>query len=179
MRYSYLFPGQGAQSPGMGQDLYDFSEDVRALYALASKQCGFDVAALVFEGSEEDLKSTDNTQIAITATNLAAATVLHEFGIKSDRIAGFSLGEYAGLVEAGVLDVDSVFPIVRTRGQVMEEASRTLDSDEGPAGMTAVLGLDYETVAEVLQAVPDAYPGIHNSPAQTVVSGTATALAAA
>ena len=163
----------------MGKDLFDRSEDVRELFRLATESCGFDVAALVFDGTEDDLKKTDNTQIAITVTNLAAATVLREFGIESDRLAGFSLGEYAALVEAGVLDLRTVFPVVRLRGQVMEQASRALDSEAGPAGMTAVLGLDYETVTSVLEQVPDAYPGIHNSPAQTVVSGTAEALTAA
>ncbi len=179
MRYSFLFPGQGAQTPGMGKDLFDFSSEVRDLFRLASSSCGFDVAELVFEGSEEDLKATDNTQIAITVTNLAAAVVLREFGIKSDRLAGFSLGEYAALVEAGVLDPESVFPVVRARGQLMEQASRAHDSAEGPAGMTAVLGLEYETVISVLEQIAGAYPGIHNSPLQTVVSGSAAALVAA
>ena len=179
MHYSFLYPGQGAQFPGMGRDLYDHSESVRSLFQLASDQVGFDVASLVFDGSEDDLKSTDNTQIAITVVNIAAARVLQEFNITAERVAGFSLGEYAALVDAGVLDVRTVFPVVRARGQVMEAASRALDGADGPAGMTAVLGLGYDTVVSVLKGIPDAYPGIHNSPAQTVVSGTSVALTTA
>jgi [acyl-carrier-protein] S-malonyltransferase len=181
MGYTFLFPGQGAQFPGMGSDLYDASDGVRTLFSKATEQVGFDVAELLFHGTEEELQATDRTQVAITAVNLAASRVLRERGLEPERCAGFSLGEYAALVAAGVLSDEDVFPIVRARGNIMEEVSRGLDTDQGPAGMSAILGLDYETVSTTLHdaAIDAVYPGIHNSPVQTVISGTAEALEAA
>ena len=178
MKRFAVFPGQGAQFPGMGRDLYDASESVRELFSQASHEVGFDVAELLFNGSEEELQATDNTQIAVTLVNLAAARVLRERGVEPERVAGFSLGEYAALVEAGVMDAKDVFPVVRTRGELMERASRALDTEAGPAGMSAVLGLDYDTVQNVLEGegIENAYPGMFNSPVQTVISGTAEAL---
>lgn len=181
MGYTFLFPGQGAQYPGMGRDLYEASNAVQSLFKRASDQVGFDVAELLFNGSEEELQATDRTQVAITAVNLAARRLLTERGVAPERCAGFSLGEYAALVTAGILAEDDVFPIVRARGNIMEEVSRTLDSEHGPAGMSAILGLDLETVTGVLDRsdIEEAYPGIHNSPVQTVISGTSRALESA
>lgn len=181
MGYTFLFPGQGAQFPGMGRDLYEASGSVQKLFSKATEQVGFDVAELLFNGTEEELQATDKTQVAITAVNLAASRVLRERGVEPERCAGFSLGEYAAFVAAGVLSDEDVFPIVRARGNIMEEVSRTLDSNAGPAGMSAILGLDYDTVKETLDSsqIENVYPGIHNSPVQTVISGTAEALEAA
>jgi len=181
MQFSFLYPGQGAQYPGMGKDLYDHSSAVQQLFKKASEHATFDVTDVIFNGSEEDLKSTDKTQIAITLVNIAAAQVLREEGIEADRCGGFSLGEYAALVEAGVLSADDVFPVVLARGTIMEKVSRTLDTAAGKAGMAAVLGLDFETVKKTVQesGIADLYPGINNSPVQTVLSGTADALSRA
>ena len=178
MKRVFLYPGQGAQYPGMGKDLYDESAAVRELFRLAGETAGFDVADLVFNGSEEELKATDKTQIAITAVNLAAATVIEERGFSSQGAAGFSLGEYAALVDAGVLEAKDAFLAVRERGMLMEEASRALDSEEGSAGMVAAIGKDYAEIVEILDAIglENAYPAIYNSPVQTVIGGDAEAM---
>lgn len=181
MSYSFLYPGQGAQYPGMGQDFFEHSAAVRTLFEEAQRHVDFDLKQVLFEGSEDQLKQTNITQVAITLVNLAASRVLTEHGVSADRHAGFSLGEYAALVDAGVLDLSDVFRVVTTRGRLMEETSRTLDTSGGQAGMAAVLGLDFDTVCRTIEehGVENLYPGIYNSPVQTVVSGTAEALAAA
>ncbi len=181
MSFCFLFPGQGAQYPGMGRDFYDHSTTVQELFQRASDAAGRDLSRLVFDGTEEELKQTDNTQIAITVTSLAAAIVMREHGLSPAACAGFSLGEYAALVESGVLALEDVFSVVLARGQIMEEVSRELDTAAGSAGMTAVMGLSFEKVSEVLSMAPaeGVYPGIWNSPVQTVISGTAETLTAA
>jgi [acyl-carrier-protein] S-malonyltransferase len=179
MAITFLFPGQGAQYPGMGKDLFDTYQEVKDLFKAASDAVGYDVAQVIFEGSEEELKQTDKTQMAVTLVNLASAAALSARGIVPGRCAGFSLGEYASLVTAGVIPLEQVFDVVRARGEIMEAVSRTVDTPEGPAGMAAAIGLDFSSVKEVLENVPDAYPGIYNSPSQTVVSGTAEGLTAA
>jgi [acyl-carrier-protein] S-malonyltransferase len=100
MKRCFLFPGQGAQYVGMGRDLFDEYAEVREVFALASDRAGFDLSELVFNGSEDELKVTDRSQVAITAVNLAARRVLALRGIVSSAAAGFSLGEYAALVDA-------------------------------------------------------------------------------
>ena len=181
MKTVFMFPGQGAQFPGMARDLYDYSAAVRELFASASEVTHKDIAALLFDSTEEELKQTDNTQIAITVANLAARQVLSEFGIESDMSAGFSLGEYAALVDGGVLRYEDAVTAVLHRGRIMERVSRTLDDDGGSAGMVATMGKDLPDVEAILAeaGVTDAYPSLYNSPVQTVVGGSASALTAA
>ncbi|MEX2444432.1 MAG: ACP S-malonyltransferase [Alkalispirochaeta sp.] len=181
MKIAFLYPGQGAQFPGMAKDLYDHSSAVRHLFAAASEVAGRDMAELLFQGSEEDLKQTDNTQIAITVANLAAREVLQEFGICSNVSAGFSLGEYASLVDAGVLESAAALRLVLHRGRIMESVSRRWDSGEERAGMAAAMGLDLPEIESILHraGVDHAYPSLYNSPAQTVIGGTPEGLRAA
>ncbi len=180
MKTCFLFPGQGAQSPGMGRDLWEHSARVREIFEAASAAAAFDVRALIFEGTEEELQGTDRAQIAITTVNLAASAVLRERGLSCDGAAGFSLGEYAALYEAGVIALEDLFPIVTARGEAMAAASDALRTDAGPAGMAAVLGLDYSRIKELCETrLRDVYVANYNSPTQTVLSGTAEGLAEA
>ncbi len=159
----------------MAKDLYDHSSAVRELFAAASDAAGKDMADLLFHGSDEDLKQTDNTQIAITVANLAAREVLREFGITSDLSAGFSLGEYASLVDAGVLASSDALRLVLHRGRIMEAVSRTWDSSaEERSGMAAAMGLDLPEIEGILHraGIDHAYPSLYNSPVQTVIGGT-------
>ncbi|MDR1933080.1 MAG: ACP S-malonyltransferase [Spirochaetales bacterium] len=178
MKTVFLFPGQGAQYPGMGKDLWEKSDAVKDLFRLASGVMGLDMKKLLFEGSAADLKTTDKAQGAITLVNLSAAAFLRDRGVVPGAAAGFSLGEYAALVTAGVIDAEAVFSLVKFRGEVMEAASRALDTAEGPPGMTAVMGLDLPDVRDALAAagIADVYAANYNSPVQTVLSGAAAAL---
>ena len=178
MKRCFLFPGQGAQFPGMGKDLYEEHSEAKELFGTATAAAGFDVAELIFSGSEDDLKATDRSQVAITTVNLAARRVLLGRGIESAGAAGFSLGEYSALVDAGVLSEGDALQLVTLRGQIMERVSRSLDSDGGAAGMTAVIGMSSDAIIACLKdaGVTDAYPANLNSPVQTVLSGTAAGL---
>jgi [acyl-carrier-protein] S-malonyltransferase len=156
----------------MGKNLWEQSEQVRRLFELASDKTGIEMKKLIFEGSEEELKATDKTQVAITLINVSASTALKERGISASGAAGFSLGEYSALYEAGVIGLDDLFPIVKARGDLMEQASRNQDSPSGNPGMAAVLGLTLEEVSEVLDTLEGVYLANYNSPVQVVVSGT-------
>ena len=175
MKYLFLFPGQGAQYPQMGKDFYDRHSAVRELFDIARNAAGFDVADLIFNGSAEELQATDKTQIAVTLINLAAAKALELVGIVPTAVAGFSLGEYAAMVTAGVLTVADALRAVQIRGAIMEEVSRHSDTAGGRSGLTAIIGLPTEEVVrclEKLQNDGNVFIAIKNSPLQTVIGGT-------
>ena len=183
MKTCFLFPGQGAQYPGMAKDLWESSPKVKDLFTLASEATSMDLERLLFEGSEEELKATDNTQVAVTLASVAASLVCKEKGIDPEGFAGFSLGEYSALYEAGVLALEDLFPIVKIRGQLMEKAARALDrpGSDGRAGMAAVLGLDFTKAKEVLETLEgkQVFLANYSSPSQIVLGGTAEGLAEA
>ena len=181
MKTCFLFPGQGAQYAGMSKDLWESSPRVKELFQSASDAARMDMKKLLFDSSDEDLMATDKTQVAMTLACLCSSTVLQERGIVPEACAGFSLGEYAALCEAGVLKVADVFPIVRIRGELMEKAARGMDSKDGAPGMAAVLGLPAQKTVAAVEALSSSgvYPANYNSPVQVVVSGTAQGLAVA
>lgn len=179
MKTCFLFPGQGAQYPGMGRDLWESSARVKDLFRAAAETTGMDVQKLLFEGTEEELKATDKTQVAVTLVNVAAAAVLEEKGVHADGFAGFSLGEYAALYQAGVLRLEDLFPIVKARGELMEKAARGLDEPgKAPAGMAAVLGLGYAEAVKALESLQGEkiYLANYSSPQQVVLGGTGEAI---
>ena len=181
MKMCFLFPGQGAQYPGMARDLWESSAEVKDLFQAASDAVKMDMKKLLFDSSEEELKGTDKTQVAMTLASLCSSRVLRERGVVPAACAGFSLGEYAALCDAGVLSTADVFPIVQIRGQLMEKAARGLDSADGTPGMAAVLGLPAAKIVSTLEPLASAgvFASNYNSPVQVVVSGTAKGLALA
>jgi len=179
MKTAFLFPGQGAQYPGMGKDLWEASAAVKGLFELASDTTGMNLTKLIFEGTEEELKATDKQQVAITVVDLAAATVLKEHGVRPDAVAGFSLGEFSALCEAGVVTIKDAIRIVRARGEIFERVSRSLDSPTGSPGMAAVVGLEFDKLMAALKGIEGVYPANYNSPTQIAISGTARGLDAA
>jgi [acyl-carrier-protein] S-malonyltransferase len=163
----------------MGMDLWEASPKVRELFHLASDAAGFDVKRTLSEGTVEELATTDKAQILITLVDLSAAAVLAERGIEPGGCAGFSLGEYAALCTAGVVSAETVFRIVKVRGELMEKASRGLDTASGKPGMAAVLGMPAEKAAAVAVGIEGVFVANHNSPVQIVLSGTAAGLSRA
>jgi [acyl-carrier-protein] S-malonyltransferase len=162
----------------MGKDMWESSTSVKEVFQAASDSTHMDVEKLLFESSEDELKQTDKTQIAMTVVSLSAATVLKERGIEPEGCAGFSLGEYSALVEAGVIALEDVFPLVKARGDIMEKVSRGLAAGGNPPGMAAVIGLSFEKVEELIHSenIEGLYIANYNSPSQIVLSGTGEAL---
>jgi len=172
---AFLFPGQGSQHAGMGKDLAENFPIARQVFEEANDALGFDLASLCFNGPEEDLKLTANTQPAILTTSIAALRVLEaEAGIVPDCAAGHSLGEYSALVCAGALSFADAVRIVRQRGTFMQEAVPV-----GTGAMAAILGLEVETLEKVCndaalgQVVS---PANFNSAGQVVIAGHAEAV---
>lgn len=170
----FFFPGQGAQYSGMGKDLWDESPLVRKRFAEASDLIGRDMATLLFEGTEDELKETVNTQVSVSLMNCAVRDYLRERGIESAGSAGFSLGELSALYDASVLDFAHCIRIAEKRGSIMHRAVQNVHERHGEPGMAAVIGLDFTTVETLLrdQQVQDLFAANDNGPNQVVLSGT-------
>lgn len=175
---AYLFPGQGSQYAGMGSDLAGNFPIARRVFEEANDALGFDLAALCFNGPEEDLRLTANTQPAILTTSIAAMRVLEaETDFSPAFAAGHSLGEYSALVCAGALSFADAVRTVRLRGTFMQEAVPV-----GTGSMAAVLGLDLETLDMVCREAAQGQvvsPANYNSDGQVVIAGHAEAVARA
>jgi [acyl-carrier-protein] S-malonyltransferase len=174
MKTSFLFPGQGSQFAGMGQSLAENFPAARERFEQADDALGFSLSRLCFEGPEEDLKLTENTQPALLAVSVAAWTVLcHEVG-EPDYVAGHSLGEYSALVAAGSLDFADALRLVRRRGKYMQEAV-----PPGVGAMAALLKLPAGKLDEILAeaARGEIVTAANlNSPDQVVIAGDRAAV---
>jgi [acyl-carrier-protein] S-malonyltransferase len=176
-KVAYVFPGQGAQSTGMGLDLYSTYSAARKVFDEADASLGFSLSHLCFEGPEEELTKTHNVQPAILVVSIACLRALEEAGIANfpspALVAGHSLGEYTALVAAGTLGLADAVLLVRERGRLMYEAGL-----RNPGSMLAVIGLD-EAIVENISADSGTEISNVNCPGQVVVSGASAALAEA
>ena len=170
---AFVFPGQGAQEVGMGQALAEAYPAARDIFHEADAILDFPLSRLCFEGPEEDLNDTINTQVAIFVTSVAALAALEAAGYDQTPayVAGHSLGEYAAYAAAGVFSLADGLRLVRERGRLMKKAG-----DLNPGGMAAIIRLDDEAVADICREVTEAGHGVlqvanYNSPGQVVISG--------
>lgn len=173
-KVAFVFPGQASQYPGMGKELADKYPVARSVFDEADKALGFSISKLCFEGTEDDLKLTANTQPAILTVSVAAARVLAEKGIAPDFVAGHSLGEYSALVAAGSLKFADAVRLVRQRGAYMQEAVPA-----GQGAMAAIMGVSPAVVQDACKRAAEGEicsPANLNSPEQTVISGHAGAV---
>jgi len=178
-KLAFIFPGQGSQAAGMGKALFEAFPEARAVFDSVDAALGEKLSTLCFEGPDEKLRLTANTQPSILTVSAAAAAVLAARGVRPDLVAGHSLGEYSALVATGALSAADAARAVRARGTFMQEAVPA-----GQGAMAAVLGLEPERVRAICESVQAATgkvvsPANYNEPNQTVIAGEAGAVAEA
>ncbi|PAF22149.1 [acyl-carrier-protein] S-malonyltransferase [Terribacillus saccharophilus] len=171
-RVAFVFPGQGSQAVGMGQEMYNEYDEVKSLFQAADELLPQPITSLMFEGPAEELTKTENAQPALLLTSAAIYQVLQNEGVRPVVTAGHSLGEYSALVAAGVFRAEEAAVLVNKRGQLMEKAYPS-----GQGSMAAVLGLSLEDIKTALQTVDTEHGEIVdaaniNCPGQIVISGT-------
>lgn len=174
MKTAFVFPGQGSQYAGMGREIAQKFPAARAAFDEVDAALDFPLSRLCFEGPEDDLKLTENTQPAILTTSIALFRLFEEKGIRPDFVAGHSLGEYSALVAAGALPLTEAAKLVRRRGRYMQEAVPV-----GAGAMAAVLGLDLPAVQSVCEKASEGQvisPANLNSPGQVVIAGNREAV---
>lgn len=173
MKIGFLFPGQGAQSIGMGKDLYENYQEVRDIYENVHKITGVDIKKITFDGTEQELSKTQNTQIAVLTMSLAILKLLEKKGINAEISAGLSLGEYTALIYSKCISFEDGVKLVKKRGEYMQNLL-----PEGDWAMAAILGLEDEKVEEVCKKVVDGFvvPVNYNTQGQVVISGEKTAV---
>lgn len=172
---AFIFPGQGAQFPGMGKDLFDNFSVAKQVFEEANETLGFDLSGLCFNGPEDELKLTRNTQPAILTMSVAALRVVEsETGLRPALAAGHSLGEYSALVCSGAIDFAGAVQTVRLRGTFMQEAVPV-----GVGAMAAILSAEADALAEICVEAAQGEvvaPANYNSPGQIVIAGHASAV---
>ena len=168
-KLAFVFPGQGAQKVGMGKDFYDNYDVAKRMFKEADEALGYSIMQMCFEGPEEDLKLTANTQPAILTISCIANEILKENGIQPEITGGHSLGEYSALVAAGVLKFQDAVALVHKRGAYMQEAVPV-----GEGGMAAIIGVDRDKIVEICEGVSGQSPvqAVNfNCPGQIVIAG--------
>jgi len=173
-KVALVFPGQPSQHPGMGKELAEKYPAARAVFEEADHALGFSISKMCFEGNEDELKLTANTQPAILTVSVAAYRVVAEKGLAPDYVAGHSLGEYSALVAVGALNFSDAVRLVRKRGQYMQDAVPA-----GQGGMAAIMGISPAVVQDACKRAAEGEicsPANLNSPEQTVISGHASAV---
>lgn len=173
MKIAFVFSGQGAQFPGMMKDLCAAQPAARQVFDAADGALGRDISGLCFEGAQEELNLTHNTQPCVLAADLAAAMALKANGVTPEGVAGFSLGEYAALAFAGSMSLRDAFEIIQYRADSMQQAVAP-----GEGAMAAMLGGTPEQVEAICAAVTEGYvvAANYNCPTQTVISGETAAV---
>ena len=174
MKTAFIFPGQGAQKVGMGKDFYDNFDVARKLFDEADDALGYSIKRMCFEGSEDDLKLTANTQPAILIVSVIVNELLKAEGVEAQVAGGHSLGEYSALVAAGSLKFKDAVVLVHKRGQFMQEAVPV-----GEGSMAAIIGLDDDTIIKTCAEVGEVQAVNFNCPGQTVIAGKAASVEAA
>ena len=169
-KIAFIFPGQGAQACGMGQDFYEQTETGKRIFDKATELMGFSMPQLCFEENDR-LDITEYTQAAMVTASIAMMRVLEENGIKPDVAAGLSLGEYCALAAAGVMSDEDAIRTVRQRGILMQEAVPV-----GEGAMAAILALDASAIEEVTGAMEGVWIANYNCPGQIVISGEKAAV---
>ncbi|MEJ2299878.1 MAG: ACP S-malonyltransferase [Anaerolineales bacterium] len=176
-KVAFLFPGQGSQSVGMGQDLASSFSIAREIYSRADEILGFSISKLSWEGPEEHLNDTINTQPALMVHSVAALRVFQDMypDLQPLLVAGHSMGQLSALVAAQTLSFEHALRLVRTRGELMKAAG-----ENSPGGMAAILGLDIETLEEICASATQGLESVQvandNCPGQVVISGATPAL---
>jgi len=174
MSTAYVFPGQGAQFPGMGKDLYENNAEAKALFDKADEVLGFSLSAIMFEGTAEELKETKVTQPAIFTLSVIMAKLLGK-DFKPTMVAGHSLGEFSALTAVGALDFESALKLVSARAMAMQKAC-----EMKPSTMAAILGLTDEQVENICASTAGVVVAAnYNCPGQLVISGEIEAIEAA
>lgn len=166
-KFAFVFPGQGAQHPGMGKDLAENYDAAASIFAQADKILDYSISSLCFEGPKDQLNQTEYAQPALLLSSLAAFEVLQAHGIHADALAGLSLGEYTALAASAAISLEDALPLVQTRGRLMQNAVPA-----GRGAMAAILGSEEKVVQEACEHTQGTVAiANYNCPGQLVISG--------